>query len=223
MTIIEKQMLSSVNEITKLEERLNKLTQRLAKKTAIAEKAGCADWTQEEYDRRRREVCNRHPGEYVIPFGQDDDILTKKQNEVMWDLYSINQDIADVEDSLSRARRRLDKLSVKVDGIHEAEKEQKNIEQKEQSWLRVLSRQEAEEEYQQWLAWFKESCLKDGVVINEASRSYISGNTKNGKPFCMYLNDGWTERSEHCYTLYINGHTVFTSGLFATGYRIIKN
>lgn len=82
--------------------------------------------------------------------------------------------------------------------------------------------EERKAEYEKWLAQFKADCLKDGIVIDKASNSWITGKTKSEKSFCLSINNGFTERSFHCYTLTIDGATIFTSGDFSTAYRYIK-
>lgn len=64
---------------------------------------------------------------------------------------------------------------------------------------------------------------KDGITLNRFTFGHFSGTTPNGKSFCMDLNNGMTERSWHCWTLYINGETIFTSGDFCKTYTTIKN
>jgi hypothetical protein len=88
---------------------------------------------------------------------------------------------------------------------------------------RQMLRQKAEEEYQKWLAWFKDECLKDGVVIDEASNNYVIGITPSGQKFSFWINNGYTERSWHCYSLTIGGRTIFTSGEFWRCYNTVKH
>ena len=75
----------------------------------------------------------------------------------------------------------------------------------------------SEKEYEAWLKQFKAECLLDGITIEYATNTLIAGKTKSGKQFTMYLNNGCTYRSGHCYTLTIESDTIFTSGLFSTG------
>lgn len=51
---------------------------------------------------------------------------------------------------------------------------------------------------------------------------YKCGTTPNGKKWTMYMNSGWTTRSRHCGTLYIEGEgTIFTSGTIAKAFEYI--
>ena len=50
------------------------------------------------------------------------------------------------------------------------------------------------------------------------------GITPNGKTWILDMNCGWTERSRHCGTLYIEGEgTIFTSGTIAKAFEYIFN
>ena len=53
--------------------------------------------------------------------------------------------------------------------------------------------------------------------------SRYNGFTPSGKRFTIYGNSGVTIRSRHCYTLYIDGKVIFTSGEFWRCYLNIKN
>ena len=76
-------------------------------------------------------------------------------------------------------------------------------------------------EYERWLAEFKAECLKDGIIIDNACGTWFDGTAANGKRFYLDRNNGWTDRSWHCYSLTIGGETVFTSGEFNTAYRYL--
>lgn len=117
------------------------------------------------------------------------------------------------EKRLAKATEKAFEVSLKID-------EEKAIEQKEESWISAI--QKSEKEYEAWLKQFKAECLLDGITIEYATNALIAGKTKSGKQFTMYMNNGWTDRSRHCYTLTIEKDTIFTSGLFSTGYSIIK-
>ncbi|MCQ2270997.1 MAG: hypothetical protein MJZ52_07215 [Bacteroidales bacterium] len=54
-----------------------------------------------------------------------------------------------------------------------------------------------------------------------ADANFVNGTTPNGKRFVVYINNGWTDRSRYCYTLRINGTTLFTSGTFQTAYAMV--
>ena len=73
-----------------------------------------------------------------------------------------------------------------------------------------LMQAEFEKEQKQW--------AKDGITLEE--RYY--GTTPNGKRFYIERNNGVTFRSMHCFTLTIDGETIFTSGEFWRAYSEIK-
>lgn len=228
MTMKEKQMLSASKEVEKLQIRIQKLNEKLLKKEALAVKHGCSTWDNAEWRRRLDAMQARHPGQAMIPFGEDDDLITEKQNSVMWDLYSISQEIKDERRRLEISLKKLQKLTEAVEEIKSteaaAEEETNAANAKEDAWTSFFSKsaEDRAAEYQKWLKWFKAECLKDGVEVEEASSSCIYGKTKSGKKFFMYINSGFTTRSRHCYSLTINGATVFTSGDFTTAYAAIK-
>lgn len=104
------------------------------------------------------------------------------------------------------------------------ESEVEDLERRLQNAETRLSKVTGKFEYEAWVKQFTEECAKDGILIDEnPSSNFITGKTPSGKKFMVDINNGMTERSWHCYTLTINGETVFTSGTFATCYQVIKN
>lgn len=233
MTKAEITLNSVTKEVEKLQIRIEKKEAQIQKNLTKCEKLGVLDWTQEEWDSKRR-ILMKEAQEAGLMFMQfKDGFLTEKQNEALWDRFvSYPSDMEDLQHRMKCATKRLSKAELAFYGVQEELAEQEAVNQKEQSWLKAIkmltpeemekNRQEAERKYQEWLKEFKAECLKDGVIIDEAYNNYISGTTKSGKHFAMYINNGWTDRSWHCYTLYIDGRTIFTSGLFSTGYQVIK-
>ena len=145
----------------------------------------------------------------------------------------INMEIAkdDLEDSkknLAKAEANLVKLTGKAEAKAEQQVEADRISGMENAWWKAMKEElektpeQRKAEYEAWLKEFKAECLKDGIIIKEANANWISGTTANGKRFAMYANSGYTERSWHCYTLRIEGETIFTSGDFSTAYTYIK-
>ena len=67
-----------------------------------------------------------------------------------------------------------------------------------------------EEEQKEW--------TKDGITLEER----YNGKTPSGKQFWIGGNRGFTNRSWHCFTLYIDGVCIFTSGEFWRCYATIK-
>ena len=123
---------------------------------------------------------------------------------------------------MENAHSRLNKVFPKVESqIVEMESE-KEFTQKatriESHWIGVEEQKKA---YEKWLAEFKKECLEDDVVIDDANAHFVNGTTPNGKRFVVYINNGWTDRSRYCFTLRINGNTLFTSGTFQKAYATI--
>ena len=205
MTMKEKAVQSIQKEIEKLTASLNRYNGLLEKKIAKCEKLGC-NWNKEEF------YIKRENGE-----------LTQETFNA-WFEKSIEEDhVADTEKRLANAIKRFEKAN----GEWEKEVEQNEAERAfaerangiELDWL--SKKEAAEEEYKKWLEQFKAECLKDGIVIDKASRNYINGETKSGRRFVLDRNKGFTERSFYCYTLTIAGTVYFTSGTFQTCYRYI--
>ena len=210
-TMIERKAESERKEIAKLEARLERETAKLEKKISAAEKIG-ANCTREEWYAGKRE-------EY-----------TQEQRNAWFEVFCAQGDVEDTTSRLNSARKRLDKLTGKVAEQQEAsEKEAAEVARIGSIERRILTQAEIEAnaaqkeaEYQKWLAEFKAECLKDGITIDNACGSWMDGTTAKGKRFFLDGNNGWTNRSRHCYSLTIDGNTVFTSGEFLTAYRYLK-
>lgn len=123
--------------------------------------------------------------------------------------------------NLAKAQATLAKLTEQAEVKAEQQAEADRINQMEDTWWKMTA-EERKAEYEAWLKEFKAGCLKDGIKIDTVNGWMIGGTTAQGKNFTMINNNGFTERSRHCYTLNINGETIFTSGDFSTGYTYIK-
>lgn len=209
-TMIERQADSIRREIAKYQKSLDTHAARLAKKEAKAQ-ALDALWSMEEWFAGKRET------------GTPDQIEA-------WDAWTMEMEqVEDLTRRIENANKRLSKIAGKVEAQQEAHaREAAEVERIGKIETKMLSAEQikanaerAKERYEKWLAEFKAECLKDGIVIDEASNSWFSGTAANGKRFCLAINNGWTERSFYCYTLTIDGHTVFTSGEFLTAYRYL--
>lgn len=208
MTMTEKKMHSIEKEIEKLTKSLNRYEGILDKKVAKCEKLDC-NWHSDEWFEHR-------------------DTCTPEQASAHFEMTVAQSNV----DETKRRLQTLENNLAKITGKFEVESAKRSEDQNEleratqieSSWLSIpkKSAEEREAEYQAWLKQFKAECLKDGVKIENANDSFINGITKGGKKFAMYINHGVTERSWHCYTLYIEGKTIFTSGDFSTAYAIIK-
>ena len=203
-TMVEKKAESIRKEIEKLEKSLARNKGILEKRIAKAEKVN-ANWSREEFFQHR------------------DTDMTDAQWAAYFDKYIAESDIEDITERLENAKKRLSKVLPKVDAVEAEKAEDERLDMMESRFYRASkSAEEREAEYQAWLKWFKDECLKDGVVIEEANGWMVYGKTRSGKRFCMFGNSGYTVRSLHCYTLKIDGETIFTSGDFSTAYRIVK-
>ena len=224
----EKQLQSIIKELEKLNIRKEKAVASLEKKIAKCEKLGC-NWTDEEFRTRIKKFYARHEGESIIPFGNDDDLITGKQNEAYFDKSLAESNLEDIEHRIKNAESRLNKKTEIVKAELEANEifkaEYKRVSEIEAKMLR----EKAKEDYEKWVKEFIEECAQDGIVIIDElglrpSATSVHGITPNGKRFSWYINNGYTERSWHCYTLSIEGKgTVFTSGQWWLCYNTVKN
>lgn len=225
MTLAEKQMISSSKEIEKAVARIERVKAKIEKNKATLEKLGCADWTKEEWKAKRAILGDRARAKDLMFLEWDNEVLSQKQDSALWDKFlTLDNELEEAEQKYESAVKHYNKAMETFENLNESLEEQKATEAKENEWLAFASLTEEERKaaYEKWFKAFKAECAKDGVEIEYATASHISGKTKSGKGFSMYINNGWTTRSFHCYTLAINGETIFTSGLFSTGYNIIK-
>lgn len=203
MTMTEKKMNSIQKEIEKLEKSLERYQGLLEKKIAKCEKLDC-NWTREQMFEKR-----------------ENNEMSQEQWSAWFDKSLTEGNVEDTQYRLENACKRFEKAVVEYEKVAEKTAEDERIDAKELEWLE--NRQKSEEEYYKWLEQFKKECAKDGIIIDEASNNWIYGNTASGKKFSMYINDGYTIRSLHSYTLRVNGVVLFTSGLFSTAYKYLMN
>lgn len=203
MTREEIKVESIKKEIEKITKSLDRYVGIFEKKNEMCIELGC-DWEQTEM----REKA-------------DSGEMTDKQWGAWFSRKVAQSNVDDANGRLENAYKRLAKAQEKLDGVLTVIEEVEKIESKEIDW--IAAREKKEKEYQEWLKQFKAECLEDGIIIDTATRTDITGATKNGKRFTMELNNGFTIRSFYSYTLKINGETIFTSGLFSTGYRYLMH
>ena len=205
-TMVERQAASVQKELDKLNARLAREQAKLVKMTAAAEKVG-ATCTREEWFAGMREA------------------YTDEQRWAWSEADWAGDDVRETERQIANAEKRLAKLTGKVEEVAAKAQEETRIGNIEARFLTAeqieANAKRKAEEYEKWLAEFKAECLKDGIEIDEASASFFSGKTAGGKRFGMESNNGFTTRSFHCYSLYIDGETVFTSGEFTTAYKYL--
>lgn len=209
-TMIEKQISKAVKDLEKYTKSLQRHTALLEKATAKCNQLDC-NWTWEQWI-EHREAKTFTDDQYWA--------WTKMRQEA--------EEIESVERKLAYTNKHLDKLNGKAEAKAEEQAEADRLDSMESNWWKAI-KAEAEKtpeqrraEYEAWLKQFKEECLKDGIIIDKADSNCITGKTASGKGFGMWINNGFTERSFHCYTLIINGECIFTSGDFSTGYAYIK-
>lgn len=188
-----------VKEIEKLEARLAKAEAKLEKKTALAEKYGVKEMTVTEY----REWISTVECDENFTIKSKEDI---KKNGAYFDYRSAKSDVEDIKRHIENAEQRLVKRLEAYEKEQELEKQIADAKSIEEKW-----QLEFEAEQKEW--------AKDGITLT----SRYAGTTPQGKHFSIYGNCGWTMRSRRCFTLYIDGNVIFTSGYFWRAYIEIKN
>lgn len=222
MTMNEKKMESIEKEIAKISASLEKSEATLVKKTELCIKLNC-NWTDEEHSEIMKQLHARHEGEAIVWLGNDDDLITEKQNGAWYARSAAEDRVSECKERLEKAEARYAKITEAVRVENEKKEEFRKAYEQASEMERKMLAEKSEEDYQKWLAWFKAECLKDGIVIDYASNNIVGGTTPSGKRFSFYINDGYTDRSWHCYTLRIDCKTVFTSGEYWRCYNTVKN
>ena len=156
-----------------------------------------ADWSNEEH--RNWLLTCETDGMWLV------NKADVKKNGAWFDLISAQDTVSEVKASIERTAKRLAKAEAEVAEYHKNLEELADLKQKEE-----LQKLEFEAEQREW--------LKDNIRLD--GRYY--GITPAGKKFLIEKNNGYTYRSLHCYTLYIDGNTIFTSGEFWWAYQEIK-
>ena len=197
MKQIEITLASNVKEMEKLTARLKRAEKSYAKKLAAAEKFGVANWSGKEHNAWLQTV----PTENGWIINKED----VKKNGAWFDLVRAKDDLEDIRERIANAEKRLEKAQTAADAYHEELRQITDLKQREE-----LMKLEFEQEQKEW--------KKDGINLE---RRY-AGTTKSGKRFDIYGNNGITDRSSHCYTLWLDGEVIFTSGEFWRAYGIIK-
>lgn len=199
MKQIEISYRSKVNELDKLNARLERATKSLEKKTIKAQKFGVADWTADQWRAWIATVETNENG-WII---SNDDI---KKNGAYRDLWSAQRDVEEITEEIAKAEVRLQKAEEQLEAHYKAIESIEDMKKKEE-----LFKLEFEQEQKEW--------ARDGITLE----GRYFGITPQGKKFWVVGNSGWTERSRHCFTLTIGGQTIFTSGEFWRAYSYIKN
>lgn len=184
-------------ELEKLNARLERQEKALEKKLANAVKLGVDKWTIDDYKEFMNsvEIVN-----YFIVNKED-----IKKNSAYLDLDRANDDVEDTKRQIEHAEKRLAKAEDEVNAYYAEVEKIADLKAKEE-----LFKKRFEEEQKEW--------AKDGITLEER----YNGKTPSGKQFWIGGNRGFTNRSWHCFTLYIDGVCIFTSGEFWRCYVTIK-
>jgi chromosome segregation ATPase len=196
MKMVEINLRSLANDMNKLLEKKARTEKKLEKATAKVEKLNCK-WTWEEH----KAFLDNAPRNDIWLADKDD----IKKNGAWFDWTRAQDDLKEIIGRIERMQNKIEKAEEKVDEYHAEVEKIEDAKKREELW-----KLEFEQEQKEW--------AKDGIKLN---RRY-AGETPSGKKFEIYGNQGFTNRSRHCFTLYINGNTVFTSGEFWRCYMIIK-
>ena len=197
MKAIEISYASKVKELEKLNARLERAEKAYEKKLANAVKFGVDKMTDEEHSEWLKTVPTVNG--WIV---NKADI---KKNGAWFDLFGAEDDLERVKEEIRRAEARFEKAQAEVEQYHKEMEEIADLQKKEE-----LMKREFEQEQKEW--------AKDGITL----QSRYTGLTPNGKRFWITGNNGWTNRSLHCFTLTIEGKTIFTSGEFWRAYAEIK-
>ena len=189
---------ANLNELEKLNQKLERAEKALAKKLAVAQKLGVSEWSKEEHYEWLRNVPT-----------QDGWIINKadvRKNGAWFDLFCAEREVEDIKERIANAEKRFSKVEQALDEYHQELEKIDDLKRKEE-----MFKLEFEQEQREW--------AKDGITLE---RRYM-GITPQGKRFWIDRNNGFTERSLHCFTLYLDGSVIFTSGEFWRAYGVIKN
>lgn len=201
MKMIEIKLRSATAELEKLTAKKERAEKALAKATEKANRLN-ANMTKEEYIAWIETVKTNENG--FIESKAD-----IERNGAYFDLFSARRNLMEVNEAIEKAERRFQKTEKAVDEYREEVKKITDLKRKEE-----LFKLEFVKEQKEW--------AKDGIKLE----ARYCGKTPNGKRFVIERNNGWTERSLHCYSLWIgdmeSGNTIFTSGEFWRAYAVIK-
>lgn len=199
MKMVEIKFRATMNELNKLNASLERAIKKLEKKEALAEKCGVAEWTKED---RHSYMADAETDEFGFLLNKDD----IKKNGAWFDLITAREDVDEIREKIKRTEERFERAEKALEEHNRELAEIADLKEKEK-----LLKLDFEQEQKEW--------LKDGITLDKR----YSGKTPGGKNFCIYGNSGYTKRSLHCFTLCIDGETIFTSGEFWRAYGVVKN
>jgi chromosome segregation ATPase len=198
MKMVEIAYNKEVKELEKLNAKLERAKKAYEKKLETAKKYGVENWDNNDYYKWLETVETTKNG-FIV---NKSDI---KINSAWFDMVCAEDEVKDLEKSIARAEKRLENAEIKLDEYHKEVQKITDLKEREK-----LMQAEFEKEQKQW--------AKDGITLE--ARYY--GTTPNGKRFYIERNNSETFRSMHCFTLTIDGETIFTSGEFWRAYIEIK-
>ena len=197
MKMVEITYNKEVKELEKLNARLERAKRTYEKKLETAKKYGVENWNNNDHSKWLDTV------ESVNGFiANKSDI---KIHSAWFDMVCAEDEVRELEKSIERAEKRFEKAEIKLDEYHKEVQKIADLKEREK-----LMQAEFEKEQKQW--------AKDGITLE----ARYFGTTPNGKRFYIERNHGATIRSLHCFTLTIDGETIFTSGEFWRAYIEIK-
>ena len=194
MTAAERTMNKYNNELTKLNTQLEKALNTYNKKLEAAKKLGVDTWTNEDHGSWLENVPTTENG-FII---NKEDI---KKHATWFDLVCAENRIQELERSIVRKTRLLEKSTQEV---------------------KIQNQIQDELDAEKQRAKMIDDWAKDGITIEAMGGSYIHGRTPQNKFFSIEGNNGVTERSLHCFRLWVDGKVIFTSGEFYRAYHEIK-
>ena len=195
--MVEIKFRSLYKDLEKLHAQLERAEKRLVKAEENAIKLGAMFESFEEYRAWLDTVPTN--GGWII------DKKDVEKNGAYRSFTSAQYDIKDLKERIEKAEKRLAKAEEKLEAYHDEVRAIEDAKAKE-----MLFQAEFEEEQKEW--------AKDGIKLIKR----YEGETPSGARFFIWQNNGVTLRSFHCYTLYINGEVIFTSGEFWRAYAEIK-
>lgn len=198
MKMVEITFRSYQKDLEKLNTQLDKAEKAYIKKIETAKKYGVENWTSDDRQEWIQTVETTASGFLVNK-------ADEKKNGAWWDMVCAQSTIEDIKGRIERAEKRLDKAEQEVNRYYDELNKIADLKAKEE-----LMKKQFEQEQKEW--------MKDGITLE----SRYLGITPQGRRFTIHGNNGFTNRSLHCFQLIIDGETIFTSGEFWRAYSEIK-
>ena len=198
MKRIEISYKAKVNDYEKAEKALAREIKAKEKRIAEAKKYGVENWTHEDHEKwiNSVEVVDG----YIV--NEKDRKKNAAINGIL--IWGVGK-VEEAEERLVKAKKALDSMQEAIEAYRAEIEQIEDAKKKEALW-----EDDFEREQKEW--------AKDGITLE----SRYAGKTPNGEVFYIDRNMGYTDRSNHCFTLTIGKKTVFTSGEFWRCYMEIK-